>query len=307
MKSFISYSHQDEQMLNMLHKHLAQLKREGLISSWTDKEILAGGSLDHSISSALSDSKLFLALLSPNYIASNYCYEKEFKKALEMQEDGILIIIPIIVEPCDWLSTPFRRYKALPKDGKAVSTWENQNTAFLDVIQEMRKLVTSDLAEQQGSHSVTISAPRNYRVQRDFDSIEKMEFVEKTFQDIKQYLKRYIDEIIQMENIKARILAENDKDFECLLVNRNKIATESHLRVTTIGFDTMRVDEIHLSYLIKNNTRQFNKSFILSLDRYHLFWSDNGFHSHRESKIELSTKEMTDRIWNEWLESVGII
>ncbi len=75
MKAFISYSHQDSQMLDILHKHLAQLQREGVITTWTDREILGGQKLNSTISNELSHAELFVALLSPDYIASNYCYE----------------------------------------------------------------------------------------------------------------------------------------------------------------------------------------------------------------------------------------
>src|SRR6476620_9992146 len=101
MKAFISYSHQDSAMLEILHKHLAQLKRDGILSTWTDQEINPGGNLTTTINQALNSSNIFLALLSPDYIASRYCYEKEFATALEMEAQGNIIIIPIIVEPCD--------------------------------------------------------------------------------------------------------------------------------------------------------------------------------------------------------------
>ena len=32
--------------------------------------------------------------------------------------------------------------KALPKDGKAIATWSNENTAMLDVIQNIRKTLS---------------------------------------------------------------------------------------------------------------------------------------------------------------------
>ena len=313
MNSFISYSHQDNQMLEMLHKHLANLQREGLITTWTDREILAGGKFERDISSALNSSNLFIALLSPDYIASNYCYEKEFQKALEMQEQGKIIIIPIIAEPCDWLSTPFKDFKALPKDGKAVSTWENKNTAFLDVIQNIRKLITSPAnktAQTKLKPSPT-SSSRNYRVQKDFDSIEKMEFVEKTFHEVREFLKRYIEEIIQMENIKARILVENNKEFECLLVNRNKIATESQLKLSInnekSGFPSFNSNEMQITYSISSNNRPSHKNFSLSLDQYHLFWVESNFYSSSRTMKELESKNIADIIWNEWLESVGIM
>lgn len=239
MNAFISYSHVDEVTLNLFHKHLAQLKRENVINDWTDKNIMPGGKLDQTISYALERSKLFIAMLSPDYIASQYCYEKEFAKALEMQAQGLITIVPVILEPCDWLSTPFKDFKALPKDGKAVNTWENKNNAFLDVIQNLRRLIESSKQTTSTSsssiHHQDFPA-RNYRVQKDFDSIEKIEFAEKSLQEVKTYIKRYMEEVIKLDNIKSRILSDNDQEFECILVNRNKIATESHLKVS-IGID----------------------------------------------------------------------
>lgn len=254
MNAFISYSHNDTAKLDLLHKHLVQLQRERIISTWTDNEIPAGGSLNKNISTALNNSKIFIALLSPDYIASNYCYEKEFQKALEMQAQDEIIIVPIILEPCDWLSTPFKEFKALPKDGKPVSTWENRNTAFLDVIQNIRKLVTSSEADVTKTASVQPEAKpaafsRNYRVKKDFDSIDKMQFIETSFTEVKEYLKRYLEEVLQIENIKARTLYDTNKEFDCLLINRNKIATESNLKVS-INLSTHAI--MYMEQVIKN-------------------------------------------------------
>jgi hypothetical protein len=301
-------------MLITLHKHLTQLQREGIISSWTDREILAGEKVDKNISNALSASKLFIALLSPDYIASNYCYEKEFKKALEMQRKAEIIIVPIIVEPCDWLSTPFKEFKALPKDGKAVSTWENKNTAFLDVIQNIRKLVEAvpEKPMKNNDTSSRSSSPRNYRVQKDFDTIEKIEFTEKTFNEVKEYLRRYIDEILEMDNIRARILTDDNKIFEGILVNRNKIATESQLKLICTNNRnsdhlSFRSGEMQLSYTINNNRNPSNRIFQLNFDEYHLFWSENAMFIQQHNQKEFLSKDIADIIWNEWLESVGIM
>ena len=313
MKVFISYSHHDEKSLEFLHKHLTQLQRDGVISTWTDRDIMPGEKVNQNISSALKNADLFIALLSPDYIASNYCYNEEFKSALAMQEEG-LIIIPVIVEPCDWLSTPFKDFKALPADGKAISVWGNKNTAFLDVIQNIRKLVTqSNTSKNVTSQAGTAKPiPRNYRIQKDFDSIEKMEFVEKSLHEIKEYLKKYIEEILTIDNIKARILIDNNNEFECILVNRNKIATESHLKISIASESSSlfnRGREKQISYAINSaaDSRQSSKILSLSFDEYHLFWLQSDYFSVSQNRKELELKDIANLIWDEWLANVGIL
>jgi TIR domain len=314
MKMFISYSHADKQWLDLFHKHLAQLQRDHIISSWTDEQIMAGDKLNQTISSSLNNSDIFIALLSPDYIASKYCYEKEFEKALELQGSGKIMIVPVIVEPCDWLDSPFKEFKALPNDGKPVSTWENKNTAFLGVVQNIRNLISNtseSRAKGEKGKSSSVTNPRNYRVQKDFDTIEKMEFLDKTFHEIKELIKRFIDELLQLDNIKVRPYLDSDKDFECLLVNRNKINTESQLKISTSQQQNnmvqfMRLNELQLSYSISNNNRPSTKGFSLLYDQYHLMWTDTNSYSGARTQKELSAKDMANQIWSEWLESVGI-
>ncbi len=187
-KAFISYSHRDGKALERLHTHLATLRRENRITAWYDHEVLAGDDIDSQINAQLSDSELFLALISPDFLASNYCYEKEMTEALERHERGTLRLIPIILEPCDWKTTPLGKLKALPKDGKPISTWKNENIAFLDVITELRRISSDEEQTKQSNikEAVDASAPnkreaKRYRIKKDFDSIDRDDFREKTF------------------------------------------------------------------------------------------------------------------------------
>src|ERR1700679_2111486 len=146
MRAFISYAHSDEAMLNRLHAHLAMLRRDGTITQWYDRDIMAGGNIDKEVAKELSECRLFLALASPDFLNSQYCYETEMTNAIRRHDAGEITIVPIILEPCDWLSSPLAKFKALPRDGKAISEWTNQNTAFLDVVHELRRLAPSPSA-----------------------------------------------------------------------------------------------------------------------------------------------------------------
>lgn len=72
--------------------------------------------------SELEATDLFLFLVSPDFIASDYCVEQEMRRALERHDAGDARVVPIIVEPCNWTSmNALRRLKAVPIDGKPVS------------------------------------------------------------------------------------------------------------------------------------------------------------------------------------------
>ncbi len=315
MKTFISYSHKDEDYLNKLHTHLATLRREGLITEWTDKEIKAGGNLDSEISKALKESGLFIALVSPDYLASNYCYEKEFEYALTKQDEGKLVIVPIIVEDCDWHNTPFSKLKALPKDGKPIANWSNPNTAYLNIIQELRKIISEPKPIQSGNGATAkekVIPSRNYKIKRDFDSLEKMEEVDKAFQELKDKTIANIREIKELDNIKAEVLKNEDSYFEAIVVNRNKTGSEeARLSITTQNDGGSNAvfhnrSDFAIEFQIKKDGYQKSSQvFNLNFDDYNMYWQD----SHNltfGSPDTITVSKMADKIWKEWLNCVGI-
>lgn len=151
LKAFISYSHVDEHALDRLKKHLAMLRRDQVIAEWFDQVINAGGDIDAAISKHLDECDLFIALVSADFLDSSYCYEREMRRALALNEKGSLRVVPVIVGPCDWQSSPLGKLKALPKDGKPVSDWTNKDTAWLDVVKQLRKLADEQSLASQSA------------------------------------------------------------------------------------------------------------------------------------------------------------
>ena len=140
---FYSYAHSDERLRNALEKHLAIMKRQGLIEGWHDRKIVAGSEWKDQIDEHLNSAGIILLLVSADFLASNYCYDIEMTRAIERHEAGEAIVIPVILRPCDWKDTPFSKLQALPKDAKPVTTWSNRDEAFLDVARGIRAAVQS--------------------------------------------------------------------------------------------------------------------------------------------------------------------
>ncbi len=145
---FISYSHEDEWLKDELLQHLSSLKRGGTIDLWHDRKISAGSVLDQEIQSKVQESQIFLFLISPAFLASDYCVEKEYLLAKRRHENGEAVVIPIIVRDCDWDLHGLRDFSALPVDAKAVtrnahskSDSQQRDGKWLEVVGGLKEVV----------------------------------------------------------------------------------------------------------------------------------------------------------------------
>lgn len=141
IKLFYSYAHEDEGLRRQLEKHLAMLRRLGTISEWHDRAISAGSGWEKEIRSHLESADLVLLLVSPDFLASQYCFDVEMRRALERHDSGTCRVIPVVLRPVEWRETPFARLQALPRDAKPITTWRNRDEAFQDVVRGISSVV----------------------------------------------------------------------------------------------------------------------------------------------------------------------
>ncbi len=141
MGIFFAYAREDEELRDELQKHLSILERQGAITSWHDRKIGAGKEWKGEIDTHLNTARVILLLISPDFIASDYCWDVEVKRAMERHEAGEARVIPVILRSVEWRDAPFGKLQALPTDAKPVTSWENRDEAFLDIAQGIRAAV----------------------------------------------------------------------------------------------------------------------------------------------------------------------
>ena len=196
---FFSYAHADEALRDQLEKQLAMLKHQGVIDTWHDRAIGAGQDFSQSIDDHINRDEIILLLVSPDFIASNYCYNIEMKRALERHEAGDAIVIPVILRACDWHPSPFGRLLATPRDGKPVTQWPDRDEAFLQVAKAVREaagrwkapanatpagIKPASAPSSPGAQAPIIRGPRssNLRVAKAFTDRDKDQFKIETFE-----------------------------------------------------------------------------------------------------------------------------
>jgi len=142
LRIFCGYAHEDEALFQQLQTAFAVLRRQELIEVWHDREILAGAEWESEIKQQLHKADIILLLISPAFIASEYCWEKEMQWAIARHQAGEAHVIPIVLRPISgWKYNSLHSLLALPTDGKPITKWKNRDDAFVDVVNGLRKVI----------------------------------------------------------------------------------------------------------------------------------------------------------------------
>ncbi|MBA9061609.1 hypothetical protein GGQ91_000970 [Methylobacterium fujisawaense] len=198
---FFSYSHVDEGLRDRLEIALAALKRQGLIEAWHDRRLIAGDDFDAGVRGELERADVILLLVSPDFIASDYCYGIEMTRALERHERGEARVIPVILRACDWHPLPFGKLLGIPRDGKPIRSWPDLDEAFLDVAQKIRAALPQAGAARPrdpvptGPMPMAPQGPRssNLRLRKTFAEVDHDRFLDDSF----EYLARFFENSLQ--------------------------------------------------------------------------------------------------------------
>ena len=105
----------DEPLCIELDKHLSQLRHDGLITAFHKRLITPGTDWTKALDQHLDIAAIILLLVSPDFLASDYCYGVEMRRALVRHKAGNAQVIPILLRPADWESAPFASLSCLPR------------------------------------------------------------------------------------------------------------------------------------------------------------------------------------------------
>ena len=189
LKTFIIYSSKDRELREELEGHLRPLVDLGWLDLWSDKEILPGERWDATIKKRLSETKLFLMLVSVDFYNSGYIREEEFKTAVALLENGDALVIPIIVRHCTWKFFPvIKDLQVLPQGGIAVTDldhWKYRDKAWDNVVGKIGERVqillegrSTNVAIEKKPELPQTDPSRNGHTKRDLPDTPEMVFVE---------------------------------------------------------------------------------------------------------------------------------
>ncbi len=261
---FVSYSHPDDAFRKRLETALALLKRQGLVDVWTDQAILPGQEIDPAIAAELEAADVIILLVSPDFLASNYCFEKEMTRALERHCAGEAVVIPLIGRPCSWQQTPLGAVKAIPRDGKPVSKYADPDDAWHEVETEIRRLIealnrkradTSASAPGEPTPARAVSAA--VRLPRSFSDADRDDFIDQAFETIADTFTASLQELEGANpGVKGRFRRKDADEFTATVYRDGKETASCRV----FRAKQFRTTDIYFSYEAAGMGMQYNES-----------------------------------------------
>lgn len=176
LEVFCCYAREDQEMLVQLTKHLAPLERRGQITIWSDTNLNAGVEWEKELHQHLNSADIILLLISPDFMASDYCYSTEMGRAIQRHDEGSAVVIPILLRPSLWQDAPFAKLQIVPTGTKPITDWPNRDGAFHDVAKHINRVVSTFSSQHitaEASTRPTVNSEHTNVLVGQNDSLEK--------------------------------------------------------------------------------------------------------------------------------------
>jgi len=158
---YVSYSHKDAKWLSYVQSHLRPAT-VGHAEIWLDRQIKGGDRFQPEVEQHLKDCAIFVLLVSPNSMASEWIRNIEIATIRARQGRGDRVLIfPILLTP-----TPTTALEAIrdinirPRNAKPLSTFRSakRDREIADIVDEIVRHVTEDPHALASSQSTSVGS-----------------------------------------------------------------------------------------------------------------------------------------------------
>ncbi len=192
-KIFISYSHKDREFVNRIVNDLNYKLPD--ISVWYDTLLQGGESWADTLAKEIESADIIIAVLSPNYLSSNWA-QKELEIAMLRQTKGEAKIIPIKIQPC------------IPLGLLAKYSWLDFIQDYDQAMYELIKTITIAIAMDKSPDSID---DQGSSFQPESISARELDKIKKELEEAVILFKSRTDDLIHTQEKKD--IKDRDKCF----------------------------------------------------------------------------------------------
>jgi len=162
---FVSYSHFPSdsslvfKLVDYLRKRLGKMRKDvefeadqkvaayrHAVEIWCNRRVTTSAVWQDELDeSQFQAANFILLMVSPDYLASDYC-RRQMHRSEEREQTGSAKVIPIILYPVEWQPPAF--LKLLPANGQPVTNWPNRDEAFADIAEGILRTIPEELQKE---------------------------------------------------------------------------------------------------------------------------------------------------------------
>ena len=146
---FFLYAPEDEALRAALEKHLIMLKRDGLVSGWSDRMVSPGAEWRSEVERRMNEARIILVLISADFLASD-AYDEEWQRAFQRHKDGKATVLPVLARPVDFSEGPFHDLQ--PVNDQPLTSHEDLDEALKEVAAKIRRIVRASPPNPRVAH-----------------------------------------------------------------------------------------------------------------------------------------------------------
>lgn len=142
-KVFLSYSHDKIDDAKRLKTALAVQAKTGKINFWYDQGILPGAEWKKEIENKLGEADIIVLLLSPEFWASDFIWDKELPLVAARYAAGAQVLCVMLTDN-DFQETQWSGLQAVPQlKGRLtpISRWRDKDEAWQEVVKALKRML----------------------------------------------------------------------------------------------------------------------------------------------------------------------
>jgi hypothetical protein len=149
---FVSYAREDSRWLEPAARHnlvpfLIDSLRRYKVVFWFDHDLKPGDEFRQQIKTKIDQSQIALLIVSQSFLNSAFIESEEMPRISERALEGKMIVVPVLVEPCDWSDYPFLADRQMVPSSPLIdyteseSSWAKVKYQILDGIKAQVKRI----------------------------------------------------------------------------------------------------------------------------------------------------------------------
>ena len=145
-----------------------------------------------------------------------------------------------------------------------------------------------------------------YRIQRDFDEIDRSEFREAAFAAIRDYFQQQTEKINTISDLRGRFVSRGPSSFGCTIVNRARVRNRGTAHITVhCGNSSIGLGDIYYSFSENAADNTANGIFHIESDDYELYLRSMMM-SFSNDQRRLTPEDAAKRLWTEFIQQAGV-